>query len=79
MRAIGLVEAQGDAMVDVADAPHQAAGGHELAGALEERLAGQQQREDRPEAELVRGRLGAAEGGDDLGGGEDRGARRRRW
>ena len=66
-----LVEAQGDALGDVAHPAHQATRGHQLASALEERLAGEQQREHRAEAELVGRWLCAAEGRDDLGRSED--------
>ena len=64
----GLVEGQRDALGHVSHAHEKAALGHELTRALEERLARQQECEDGAQAELVGGRLRAAEGRDHLGG-----------
>jgi hypothetical protein len=67
----GLVEAERDLTRHVADPPHETTRRDQMASAVEQRLAGQQQGEDGAEAELVGGRLGAAEGRDDLRRGHD--------
>ena len=68
--AYGFVEAERDALGEVAHPARQLVRAEEGAGVVEQRLPGEQQGEDGAEAELVGGGLGAAEGGDDLGGGE---------
>jgi len=63
----GLVHGGRQAGVEVPGAQDQPPVGQQVAGALEEEAAGDQQTEQRAEAELVRGRGGAAEGLEHLG------------